>query len=320
LNDWVKGARKVVHVCAAVRRGERTLILTDPDMDPRVALSLQQAAIEAGSEAIVTTFVRHAANDEPPRRVLNLMLNSDVILTPTKVTMFYTNAKRKACENGARFLAMTGTTLKVLSSGAVEADFPKQKPLVERLANRLTATSEISIRTVAGTNLVASLQGRKAVANTGLCRKRGDSCGVPDIEVYIAPVEVSVEGTAVIDGSISGIGRIRSPVKMKIRRGKVKTIDGASEAKMLRRIINRLDDDRVYQIAEIGIGLNPKAKLCGAIIEDESALGTAHLALGDNSRFGGRNPASTHIDNVFKKPIIELDGEILQLPAGMIRR
>lgn len=313
----MKGARKVLQVCAAVRRGERTLILADPDIDPRVAFSLQHAAIKAGSEAIVAILVRRAANDEPPRRILNLMLSSDVILTPTKVTMFYTNAKKKACENGARVLSMTGATLKVLSSGAVEADFLKQKPLVERLAKRLTATNEISIRTTAGTNLVASIQGREAIANTGICRKRGDSCGVPDIEVYVAPVEESVEGTAVIDGTISGIGLIRSPVKMKIHRGKVRSIEGASEAKILKKMIQRQKDERVYQIAEIGIGLNPKAKLCGAIIEDESALGTAHVALGDNSKFGGRNPASTHIDNVFRKPIIELDGERLQLPTGM---
>lgn len=317
MDEWMKGARKVLQVCAAVRRGERTLILADPDIDPRVAFSLQHAAIKAGSEAIVAILVRRAANDEPPRRILNLMLSSDVILTPTKVTMFYTNAKKKACENGARVLSMTGATLKVLSSGAVEADFLKQKPLVERLAKRLTATNEISIRTTAGTNLVASIQGREAIANTGICRKRGDSCGVPDIEVYVAPVEESVEGTAVIDGTISGIGLIRSPVKMKIHRGKVRSIEGASEAKILKKMIQRQKDERVYQIAEIGIGLNPKAKLCGAIIEDESALGTAHVALGDNSKFGGRNPASTHIDNVFRKPIIELDGERLQLPTGM---
>ncbi|MGA2790632.1 MAG: aminopeptidase [Candidatus Bathyarchaeia archaeon] len=318
MKSWMRGANKVLKVCASVKRGERTLILTDPGIDPMVPISLVQAATEVGSEAIVATLVRHSANDEPPRRVVNLMLNSDVILSTTSVTMFYTNAKRKACERGARFLSMTGTTLDVLSSGAIEADFLKQKPLVERLAKRLTAAKNISIRTAAGTNVVASVKGRRAIPNTGICRKPGDSSGVPDIEVYVAPVEETVEGTAVIDGTISGIGLLRSPVKLKIHGGKVRSIVGGPEARMLRKIVRSQNDEKVYQIAEIGIGLNPKAILCGAIIEDESALGTAHLALGDNSKFGGRNPASTHIDNVFKRPLIELDGERLQLPARIV--
>ena len=311
----MRGATKVVEVCASIKRGERTLILTDPGIDPLVSMSLLKSAQEAGSEAVVVTLLRKAANDEPPRRVLDLMLKSDVIISPTSVTMYYTNAKRKACQRGARFLAMTGATLNVLSSGAIQADFRKQKGVAERVAKQLTEAEEIFIRTPAGTNVRASLKNRKGIPITGLCEKAGDSTGVPDIEAFVAPVEDSVEGKAIIDGTISGIGLIRTPVKLEIHNGKVTGISGGPEAKMLKKIIADQKDRRVYQIAEIGIGLNPRAILCGAIVEDESALGTAHLALGDNSKFGGRNPASTHIDNVFKKPTIVLDGKRLRLPG-----
>ena len=47
------------------------------------------------------------------------------------------------------------------------------------------------------------------------------------------------------------------------------------------------------------------------IIEDEGALGTCHIALGDNHRFGGTSHAPVHIDMVQKDPTIELDGEIV---------
>ena len=64
-------------------------------------------------------------------------------------------------------------------------------------------------------------------------------------------------------------------------------------------------------VAEFGIGLNPEARVTGSIVEDEGALGTVHLALGDNLSIGGENRASLHIDMVLRDPVVELDGEAI---------
>jgi leucyl aminopeptidase (aminopeptidase T) len=312
----MKGAHKVIRTCACVRKGEKVLIVTDPGIDPLVSVALLEACKAAGSEGIVAIIApRELATDPPPARVVDLMLKSDVILCPTSVTMFYTEAKNRACRRGARFLSMTEATLDVMSSGAIEADFKKQRPLVERLTKRLTDANQISLRTSAGTSVTASLESREALAITGICDRPGDSNGAPDIETYIAPVEDSVNGTALIDCSISGLGLVSTPVRIEVRDGMATKITGGAEARILRKRLADQNDQRVYQVAEIGIGLNPKAKLRGAAVEDESKLGTAHLALGDNSRIGGRNSAPTHIDLVFKKPTIRLDGKLIMLQA-----
>lgn len=47
-------------------------------------------------------------------------------------------------------------------------------------------------------------------------------------------------------------------------------------------------------LAELGIGLNPCARLTGVIMEDETVRGTAHFCFGDNSRFGGANRSGFH--------------------------
>jgi leucyl aminopeptidase (aminopeptidase T) len=241
------------------------------------------------------------------------MLSSHVIICPTYLTMYYTDAKQRACQGGARFLSMAGATLAVLSSGAIEADFHKQKPLVERVAKMLTDANEVSLRSAAGTSIAARLVGRRAVAITGMCEKPGESTGVPDIEAYVAPEEDSVQGVAIVDGSISGLALVRTPVKLEIRDGIARRITGGAEATKLRKILSIQKDRAVYQIAEIGLGLNPKARLRGSIVEDESALGTTHLALGDNSKFGGKNPAPVHIDLVLRKSTMDVDGERVPL-------
>ena len=63
----------------------------------------------------------------------------------------------------------------------------------------------------------------------------------------------------------------------------------------------------VYNIAEFGIGLNPRAKISGVTLEDEKALDTAHIALGDNRSFGGRVAAPCHLDGIFLNPSIFVD-------------
>ncbi len=67
-------------------------------------------------------------------------------------------------------------------------------------------------------------------------------------------------------------------------------------------------------IAELGIGTNPRATLSGHILEDEKAVGTAHLAFGTSATFGGTNVSAVHIDGVLERPTVELDG--LPLVAG----
>jgi leucyl aminopeptidase (aminopeptidase T) len=141
-----------------------------------------------------------------------------------------------------------------------------------------------------------------------LARRPGDATGVPDIEAYIAPVEEDTNGRLVVDGSTSVTGVAKEPIEITIREGVARRIEGGSGARSLRQILQDARSKASLRVGEFGIGLNPLARIRGSIIEDEGALGTAHVALGDNTRLGGRNRAPTHIDLVIKRPHIRFDG------------
>ncbi|MBK6899809.1 MAG: aminopeptidase [bacterium] len=70
-------------------------------------------------------------------------------------------------------------------------------------------------------------------------------------------------------------------------------------------------------VCELGIGLNPGARLVGCMLEDEKALRTAHIAFGSNEDMpGGRNRSSVHIDYLFHTPSMDVtyeDGSHRQL-------
>ena len=66
-------------------------------------------------------------------------------------------------------------------------------------------------------------------------------------------------------------------------------------------------------IAELGIGINPAAMLIGVILEDEKVGGTIHIALGDNSTFGGDVSVDLHLDGIITKPKVLVDGRDLNV-------
>jgi leucyl aminopeptidase (aminopeptidase T) len=86
----------------------------------------------------------------------------------------------------------------------------------------------------------------------------------------------------------------------------------AVEIRGSKKVAKLLDESgfKSRNLAEFGIGTNPKARL-GNVLEDEKVLGTCHIALGDNSTFGGKVRAGIHIDGTILKPTIKLDEKIL---------
>ena len=59
-------------------------------------------------------------------------------------------------------------------------------------------------------------------------------------------------------------------------------------------------------IAEFGIGTNNRATRPDNILESEKIIGTTHIALGDNSSYGGTVKTPFHQDFVFFKPTVTL--------------
>ncbi len=72
-----------------------------------------------------------------------------------------------------------------------------------------------------------------------------------------------------------------------------------------------LGDPRVYNVAELGIGYNPKAKMTGRQSQDKGVYGTCHIGAGSNITWGGKIKAATHFDFLMYAPKIELDGAVI---------
>ena len=60
-----------------------------------------------------------------------------------------------------------------------------------------------------------------------------------------------------------------------------------------------LEEIRTYNVAELGIGCNPKiTKAIGYILTDEKITGSVHIAFGSNKMYGGTSISQMHWDFV----------------------
>jgi aminopeptidase len=318
LQPIAAGALTIVRTCAGVAPGEHVLIVTDVGVPSEVADALAFAVAAAGGTVITITMPRlDRPGAEPPPAVAAAMKESAVILAPTSLSIFHTKAARLACAAGARMLAISECRTETLTRGGITADFVAQAKVAEQLAGRM-AGEELEVRTPAGTRLRARLGRRTAVANTGVVRGRGERSGVPTIEAYIAPLERTADGVAVIDGSIGALGLVSEPVAITFTVGRATAFDGGTQARALRDLVERTGSDTAFMLSEVGIGLNPKAKVVGRIIEDEGTYGTCHIALGSNSHFGGRLDVPFHLDMVMWTPDITIDGRPLMRAGRLV--
>lgn len=301
------GARIVLETCMGVKRSETVLIITDhPKL--KIAESLADVSREMGAETtLICMPLRTHHGGEPPDLVALAMRSFDVVVAPTTYSLTHTQARRRANESGVRIATMPMITEEMMQRGAILADYSEISRLTKRVAGLLDEASYVKVTTQAGTDLTLSVRGRKTQPDTGIFHNPGDFGNLPAGEAFIAPVEGTGNGQVIVDGSI--VDRNMGKIKILFEKGLAGKISG-SQAKRLVKILDEVGP-KARNLAEFAVGTNPSAHLIGNVLEDEKVLGTCHIALGDNSTFGGKVKAGIHIDGIFKKPTVKLDGKIL---------
>jgi leucyl aminopeptidase (aminopeptidase T) len=305
-----EAAMIAVRDCLAVKKSEEVVIVVD-EKTREIGKALLDAAKTLEAEAVLIEMVeREAHGSEPPRVVAEAMKSADVVIAPTSKSLSHTKARLEATKKGVRIASMP-TITEELMSRVMSADYTKIKERSIRFRDLLTKGNEVRLTTKAGTDVTIPIGGREAMADTGMLHDKGAMGNLPAGEAFIAPIEGKASGVVVIDGSMVGLGVMKSPVVMVVKDGYVTEITGGEEAKKLSELLKSKASKEVYNIAELGIGTNEKAQMSGSPLEDEKVMGTVHIAIGDNSTIGGTVKAPMHLDGIMKDPTLAIDGEIV---------
>ena len=193
----------------------------------------------------------------------------------------------------------------MMTAGPLNVDYQVMLEASRKLRAGFESANSVRLTTPAGTDLTLDLSGRWFVDDLKATCEAG--ANLPCGEIYCAPLETAAEGVLVVDGCYGSHGKVPSPVTMIIQGGRVVDVSGDHPG-VIKTINELMDTDAGSRtIAELGIGLNPGARLTERMLEAEKADHTAHVAFGDNEGLpGGLGRSSMHVDYLVLKPTIEV--------------
>ncbi|MGL4524041.1 MAG: aminopeptidase [Spirochaetia bacterium] len=210
---------------------------------------------------------------------------------------------------------------------AVPIDYVKMSTLCDEIKTQLDHAIFMHIQTPAGTDLYVDISERTAFVDDGNFSRPGEAGNLPAGEAFISPTLYKAYGKIVFDGSLALKDKTlipTTPVTLEVKDGLVSHIQGGNEAQALIKTIEHGEklaiqlekegklkpgDGTLYaknarHLGEIGIGVNPAAKVIGNMLIDEKALNTCHIAIGSN--YDDDGPSLIHQDCVCLNPTITL--------------
>ncbi|NQV08666.1 aminopeptidase [Candidatus Woesearchaeota archaeon] len=202
---------------------------------------------------------------------------------------------------------------------SINVDYALMAKKGSNIKELLDKAAEIHVMTRKGTDLLYGVEGMKSISNDGLYTKPGMGGNIPAGEVYVPCNDRNVNGKIVIDGSMKVRDKtilLKKPVTLFVKDGEITKIKGNGEGLEIAKTLDWAHKTSkhpwgIKRIGELGIGINPNAKIVGPTIINEKTLGTAHFAIGSNAWFGGNIYSKIHLDQVITEPMIRIDGKLL---------
>jgi len=305
-------AELVIRKCMGYRPKETILIVADTDFF-RLATAFYETSVSMGIETVFMCMQpRDMHGEEPPEPVARALQHADIALLVTKKSLSHTVARRIACEqHGVRIASMPGVDGERIDA-LVDVDYDEMGKRGREIFDRLAGGREVRLASPGGTDLRFRIAGRVPLLDGGIFDFPGAFGNLPAGEVYLAPVEGTANGVLMIDGSMAGIGTLSEPIRIVIKEGRAIEISSPELTRMLDPY-----GEPGRNVAEFGIGINSSARVVGNILEDEKAIGTAHVAFGRNAGFGGTVDVPVHLDGIVLNPRVWVDGK--EVPQELVR-
>ncbi len=312
---WSKFSDIAIRKLVNPKKGQPLIVLADTTNDIQLAESLLAAAENAGADAQLIVKPRSAPGmaTKPGPILSNAFKNAKYIVSICDDGFDASQAIQEAISlNGTRILItkVDGIENYILKA-ILDVDIDTMIENANLCARLWESTKLCKVTCPNGTNISFNLKPRKSIVGDGALTKDGEIDFFPGAQVNIAPVEETINGTIVVDGSDNVNGLVLNPYKMTLEKGVITKIEGDSEGNKIKEWLEACNQENIYHLCHFTIGLNPEAGISGNLVEDERKVAAVDFGFGyQSSELGGKvGPCDYHMDVVISTPSIFLDGK-----------
>jgi len=318
--ELAKAAYKLVSQMFKLKAGETLVITADTESDPRVVDATAAAAFTVGAKPMVVWTasplgVGKAADPMLPVEALTASLSvTDAWVEFNNEWLLYSTPYEVAEKENKklRYLNACGMNVDMMIRIIARVDFPTLREYQDKLVHLTKAAKHVRMVTPAGEDVEFDMDPKRPmICEAGSADTPGSHMQAG--QVGWTPVFESINGTIVFDGSIvPPIGPVSEPVRLHVREGRVKNIEGGKDATVFESWLKSFDDPLMLRMAHVCYGCNPGAELTGNIVEDERVWGATEWGLGYvGPMLTGSKPlpAASHTDGICLNTSVWVDGE-----------
>lgn len=317
--ELMSAAYKLVRDVLKVGKDENVVLTIDTTGDWRVAEAVAEASYIVGGKPLVLWYpsppaVGKAADPYLPLQPLTeCVKNSDVWIEFNKSWLLYSTVYEEAMKLGrTRYMCLVGMNVDMIVRTIGRVNIPAIYEFQRRLANLTSKGKKVKITSPGGMNVEFENDPARPVLVEGEVSGPGEYMLFGQVDW--APIEESVNGRIVFDGSIwppHELGLLKEPIALDVENGRIVKISGGVEARIFERWLENFNDEKMFCVAHLSYGCNPGAKLTGNILEDERVWGVVEWGIGSqSSTFKGKlGLASSHTDGICLNPTVIIDGE-----------
>lgn len=241
-------------------------------------------------------------NTSIPDEILNVVRKSNLVIAMTEYSASAPLISICTTKDSITRCASMPGVEKRMEQTAFRANYQQVKRYaldIERMLNKAVG-AEILFST--GDTLYIDLRNRVAKADTGDCTKTGQFINFPSGESCKVPYEaVSDEINTFGESKTEGIWPVSAHgehLKFIVKNNRIVDIIGnGKKADEMRMFF--MENDTRRNVAELGIGCNPKAVIIGNVLEDEKV--GLHIAYGMSMHLGGKVTSDMHDDICYSK-------------------
>jgi len=204
------------------------------------------------------------------------------------------------------------------------------KRRVEAAQRRLQSAKTMRVTSKAGTDLRVELGEFPCLTQYGFTDEPGRWDHCPSTFVAIWPNELSSQGTVVLapgDIILPFKSYVRTPIKLTIRDGFIREIDGDFDAHYLREYMAGFKDPEGYAVAHLGWGLGRRALWTALGLQDKvqtngmdarSFYGNFMFSTGQNADIGGKRHTACHLDIPMQGCSVFVDGDAMVIDGDVV--
>jgi leucyl aminopeptidase (aminopeptidase T) len=275
---------------------------------------LRDMGSEIGFSVELLTYEATGQHNKPlPSDLLNELHRYHLILAMTQFSATTSLVPICRAKNSITRCVSMPLVEKRMEHTSFLANYQEVKEYAIAIERLLTKSIAAKVLFSTGDQLFIDLRNRVGGSDTGECYKPRQIINFPSGEGYIAPYEATIEESHEFGSSktkgVLPISYQEDIVKCTVKNN---TIIEVTTDNNKSRQLSKFFEEKVSRrnIAELGIGCNPKAVITGNLIEDEKA--GLHIAYGTSSHIGGKITSDIHQDIVFAKGCL-IEGKTLTL-------